>query len=71
MAAAIARLHLNTRTLAITVDDGAVRVGGRLARRSQIAQLTKAGRRIKRVVDLQVDATYGHDDQTETRSFRV
>ncbi|ACZ87659.1 CBS domain-containing protein [Streptosporangium roseum] len=71
VAAAIARLHLDTRTLAITVDDGVVRVGGRLARRSQIAQLTEAGRRIKGVVDLQVDATYGHDDQTETPSLRV
>jgi CBS-domain-containing membrane protein len=67
VAAAIARLHLDTRTLAITVDDGVVRVEGRLARRSQIAQLTEAGRRIKGVVDLQVDATYGQDDHMETR----
>ncbi|MEU7990009.1 CBS domain-containing protein [Streptosporangium canum] len=71
VAAAIARLRLDTRALTITVDDGVVRVGGRLARRSQIAQLTEAGRRIKGVVDLQVDATYDHDDQTETRSLRV
>ncbi|MDP9868258.1 MULTISPECIES: CBS domain-containing protein [Streptosporangium] len=66
VAAAIARLHLDTRTLAITVDDGAVRVGVRLTRRSQAAQLAEAGRRIEGVVDLEVDAIYDHDDQTRT-----
>ncbi|WP_433258104.1 CBS domain-containing protein [Streptosporangium sp. CA-135522] len=71
VATAIARLRLDTRTLAITVDDGVVRVGGRLARRSQIAQLTEAGRRIEGVVDLEVDATYDHDDQPETWPLRV
>ncbi|MFJ2032219.1 CBS domain-containing protein [Streptosporangium sp. NPDC087985] len=62
VAAAIAALRVDARTLTIAVDAGVVRVGGRVARRSQIARLVEAGRRIEGVVELEVDVTYDQDD---------
>ena len=62
MAAAIARLRLDPQTLTLTVEDGVVRIAGKLARRSQLAEIRRAGRRIEGVVDLDVDATYDEDD---------
>ncbi|GAA3112808.1 CBS domain-containing protein [Streptosporangium carneum] len=62
VAAAVADLRLDPRTLTITVDAGVVRVGGRLARRSQITPLVEAGRRIEGVVEMEVDAAYDYDD---------
>ncbi|GAA3512921.1 CBS domain-containing protein [Streptosporangium album] len=71
VAAAIARLRLDARTLTVTVDAGVVHVGGRLANRSQIAQLVEAGRQVEGVVALEVDALYDHDDLAETSASRI
>ncbi|MFF0311251.1 HPP family protein [Streptosporangium sp. NPDC004379] len=64
VAAAVARLRLDPRTLTISVDAGMVRIQGRLARRSQIARLAEAARQADGVVDLRIDVTYDHDDLT-------
>ncbi|MET9068250.1 CBS domain-containing protein [Streptosporangium sandarakinum] len=62
VAAAVARLRLDPRTLTISVDAGVVRIQGRLARRSQIARLAEAAQQADGVVDLRIDVTYDHDD---------
>jgi len=71
VAAAIARLRLDPETLTITVEAGVVRVAGKLARRSQIAEIVEAGRRIEGVVDLDVDVTYDEDDLAKISQFRL
>ncbi|MFF4415712.1 CBS domain-containing protein [Streptosporangium sp. NPDC001559] len=62
VAGAVISLGADPRALTITVESGVVRIEGRLARRSQIAALVEAGRRIEGVVDLDADLTYDHDD---------
>lgn len=62
MADAVADLGLNTGGLTITVEGSVVRVEGRLARRSQIAALVEAGRRIEGVVEVEADLAYDRDD---------
>ncbi|MFI7047976.1 HPP family protein [Streptosporangium sandarakinum] len=62
VAAAVARLRLDPRTLTISVDAGVVHIQGRLARRSQIARLAEAAQQADGVVDLRIDVTYDHDD---------
>ncbi|MEU6740839.1 CBS domain-containing protein [Streptosporangium sandarakinum] len=64
VAAAVARLRLDPRTLTISVDAGVVGIQGRLARRSQIARLAEAAQQADGVVDLRIDVTYDHDDLT-------
>ncbi|MEU4410936.1 CBS domain-containing protein [Streptosporangium sp. NPDC023963] len=67
VAAAVARLSPDPKALTIMVDAGVVRVAGKLARRSQIAEIVEAGRRVDGVVDLDVDATYDEDDVAGSR----
>ncbi len=62
VAVAVARLSVDPRALTITVEAGVVRVAGELARRSQVAEIVEAGRRVDGVVDLDVDAAYDEDD---------
>ncbi|MFF0575425.1 CBS domain-containing protein [Streptosporangium saharense] len=62
MADAVADLGLNTGGLTITVEGSVIRVEGRLARRSQIAALVEAGRRIEGVVEVEADLAYDRDD---------
>ncbi|MEV8634845.1 CBS domain-containing protein [Streptosporangium sp. NPDC051023] len=57
--------------LLIAVDAGVVRVRGRLARRSQIARLVEAGRRIEGVIEVEVDIAYEQDDLAKTPPLRV
>jgi CBS-domain-containing membrane protein len=70
VAVAIARLRLDPKTLTITVEAGVVRVVGKLARRSQLAEIVEAGRRIEGVVDLEVDATYDEDDLAKISPYQ-
>ncbi|MER7134332.1 CBS domain-containing protein [Streptosporangium saharense] len=62
MADAVADLGLDTGGLTITVEGSVVHVEGRLARRSQIAALVEAGRRIEGVVEVEADLSYDRDD---------
>ncbi|MFF5211075.1 CBS domain-containing protein [Streptosporangium sp. NPDC000396] len=71
VAAAIARLRLDPQTLTIAVNAGVVRVGGRVTKRSQLAQLAEAGRQVEGVVDLRIEAAYDHDDLAKSPSIRI
>lgn len=68
VAAAIAGLGLDPDMFTVTVYDGVVRVTGRLAGRSQAAQIIEAGCQVEGVVDLEVEAAYGQDDPARTRT---
>ncbi|MBB2915293.1 CBS domain-containing protein [Streptosporangium becharense] len=65
VAAAVARLRLDCRSLAISVEDGVVRIGGRVARRSQLARLAEAAWEVEGIVELRVEAAYDEDDLAE------
>ncbi|MEV7009131.1 CBS domain-containing protein [Streptosporangium sp. NPDC051022] len=69
MTEAVAGLGLNPEKLTITVDDCVVRVGGRLARRSQIAALVEAGRRVEGVAEVEADIAYDRDDLLRSPSI--
>ncbi|MFD0891643.1 CBS domain-containing protein [Streptosporangium algeriense] len=71
MADAVADLGLKTGGLTITVEGSVVRVEGRLARRSQIAALVEAGRRIEGVVDVEADIAYDRDDVMSVSSAHL
>ncbi|MER7210488.1 CBS domain-containing protein [Streptosporangium sp. NPDC000239] len=71
MADAVADLGLNTGGLTITIEGSVVRVEGRVARRSQIAALVEAGRRIEGVVDVEADIAYDRDDVLSASSARL
>jgi CBS-domain-containing membrane protein len=62
VAEAVADLGLDPQAMTITVEAGVVGIEGRLARRSQIAALVEAGRRIEGVVEIDAHLTCDHDD---------
>ncbi|MEV8631321.1 CBS domain-containing protein [Streptosporangium sp. NPDC051023] len=68
---AVVDLGVDPRALAITVEVGVVRIEGRLARRSQIAVLVEAGRRIEGVVELEADLAYDRDDLATTSPLHL
>ncbi len=62
MAGALARAGVDPGAVAVSVEDGVVRVVGRVPRRSQIAALVREGRRVDGVVDVEVEVEYDRDD---------